>query len=354
MCGGISLSQCIPLGAGAARAGDGAGLGGKVGEDGGAPAGRHWAAAMRPAALYNMGRVASYAAVGGIVGALGSAVSLTGAMRGAVQLLAGAFMVIMGANMLFALAGQGGGASGGAPALLRKLAPRLPRALSRRLDSKRARSNSPLYVGLLNGLMPCGPLQAMQLYALSAGSALSGALSMLVFSLGTVPLMFGLGALSSALSKRFTGRMMAAGGALVVFLGLSMFSGGWGLSGLPLPNFRLPPASSAPVGRTAQAPAATPAATVEGGVQLVQSTLSSGRYPAITVAAGIPVRWTIDAPKGSINGCNGRMVIPEYGIEHTFQAGENVIEFTPESPGRFAYSCWMGMIRSTITVAEAE
>ena len=55
---------------------------------------------------------------------------------------------------------------------------------------------SSFVVGLLNGLMPCGPLQAMQLYALSRGTFAGGALSMLLFGLGTVPLMFGFGALS--------------------------------------------------------------------------------------------------------------------------------------------------------------
>jgi plastocyanin domain-containing protein len=76
-------------------------------------------------------------------------------------------------------------------------------------------------------------------------------------------------------------------------------------------------------------------------------------YPAITVQAGIPVKWTINAPAGSINGCNNRMIIREYGIEHRFTTGENIIEFMPSKPGRFSYSCWMGMIRSSITVVEA-
>ena len=49
------------------------------------------------------------------------------------------------------------------------------------------------------------------------------------------------------------------------------------------------------------------------------------------------------------------MIIREYGIEHSFKPGDNVIEFTPARTGRFAYSCWMGMIRSAITVvAEGE
>ena len=91
---------------------------------------------------------------------------------------------------------------------------------------------------------------------------------------------------------------------------------------------------------------------IEGGVQVVDSTLSPSRYPAITVRRDIPVRWTISAPAGSINGCNNRMIIREYGIEHRFTPGDNVIEFVPKRAGRFSYSCWMGMIRGSITVLE--
>jgi plastocyanin domain-containing protein len=46
------------------------------------------------------------------------------------------------------------------------------------------------------------------------------------------------------------------------------------------------------------------------------------------------------------------MIIREYKIEHRFTPGENVIEFMPEKTGKFSYSCWMGMIRSSITVIE--
>jgi plastocyanin domain-containing protein len=44
------------------------------------------------------------------------------------------------------------------------------------------------------------------------------------------------------------------------------------------------------------------------------------------------------------------MIVREYGIEHRFTEGENVIEFVPKRTGQFSYSCWMGMIRSSITV----
>jgi plastocyanin domain-containing protein len=91
---------------------------------------------------------------------------------------------------------------------------------------------------------------------------------------------------------------------------------------------------------------------IQDGVQIVNSTLLRNRYPAITVKQGIPVRWIINAPSGSINGCNNRFIIREYGIQHTFKEGDNVIEFLPEKTGRFPYACWMNMIRSTITVVD--
>lgn len=55
-------------------------------------------------------------------------------------------------------------------------------------------------------------------------------------------------------------------------------------------------------------------AQAEDGVWIVNSTLDFGRYPDITVKAGIPVKWTIDVPEGYVNGCDHcdrlRFVIP--------------------------------------------
>lgn len=340
MCGGINLSQCIQ---GGVRHSDQVQL---SDADNARISSRNYPlapedrqpqkqtsriSALRPAFLYNLGRVISYTVVGFIVGALGSVINFSSTAQGVLKLLAGVFMVIMGVNML------------GIFPWLRKLTPRIPKVFARKIDSEKSKSNSPLIVGLLNGLMPCGPLQAMQIYALSTGNPFAGALSMLLFSLGTVPLMFGLGALSSVLSKKFTRTVALAGAVLVVVLGLSMFTQGWGLSGLSLASI---------VPKTASVAAQSVDSAVTDGVQVIKSELSSGKYPAITVQAGIPVKWIINAPKGSINGCNNRMLIPEYDIEHEFKTGENIIEFTPTTTGTFSYSCWMGMIRSTITVQD--
>src|SRR5665647_2658897 len=115
-------------------------------------------------------------------------------------------MVVMGINMLVLI-----------PAL-RRIQIHIPAGIRNKLMGKSG-ERGPFIVGLLNGLMPCGPLQAMQLYALGTGSALAGALSMLIFSLGTVPLMFGFGAISTMLSKKFTRSILRFSAVLVVILG---------------------------------------------------------------------------------------------------------------------------------------
>jgi sulfite exporter TauE/SafE/copper chaperone CopZ len=338
MCGGINLAQSIG------------------------------STARTPAALYNLGRVLSYTAVGFVLGGAGylagggAGAGMPVLVQGVLKLMAGGVMVIMGLNML-----------GLFPAL---------RRLSFRLPAIAAGGGRPFAVGLLNGLMPCGPLQSMQILALASGSPLHGALSMLAFSLGTVPLMLGLGAAVSALGKRFAGAVLKVGAVLVVVLGLAMLAQGGSLSGLLLPDrllilvvglalagivvsMPLPKALhraaalaaslvlvlAAALGPSAGHPdEGASRAMLSDGVQVVSSTLSPGKYPEISVQAGIPVRWTIFAPEGSINGCNSKMLIRDYGVEHAFQPGENIIEFTPDQAGTVAYSCWMGMISGSIYV----
>jgi hypothetical protein len=220
----------------------------------------------------------------------------------------------------------------------------MPKALVKKLGPLRGRSNSPLYIGLLNGFMPCGPLQAMQLYALSTGSPVKGAISMFLFSIGTVPLMFLFGALGSLLNKRYTKKMMTVSAVLVVFLGVFMLQNGIGLSGLALPVM---PSFAGTADRKEAS-----VAKIENGIQVVTTGLESGRYEPIIVQKGIPVKWIIQAQEGDINGCNNIIVIPKYNLQKDLAVGDNMIEFTASESGTVPFSCWMGMIRSKITVVD--
>jgi sulfite exporter TauE/SafE/copper chaperone CopZ len=322
MCGGINMSQCMPKGKAPTAAKE----------------------KMKPSLLYNLGRVISYTIIGGIVGALGSVFSFSGQARGAAAIAAGIFMVIMGISML------------GIFPWLNKFTPRLPKFLRQKAGTA-GKGKGPFIVGLLNGLMPCGPLQAMQIYALGTGSFLTGALSMFFFSLGTLPLMFGLGVFIMFLGSKFTKWMVGAGAVLVVVLGIIMFSRGAALSGITMPRLVWSDSQSA-AAQTSQSLAQTnetlnnKTAPNNSGtdVQYITSNLSANAYPDITVQKGIPVEWTIHADKGVVNGCNGNMVISAYGIKYKLKTGDNLIEFTPTKTGTITYSCWMGMITGQIQV----
>ena len=72
----------------------------------------------------------------------------------------------------------------------------------------------------------------------------------------------------------------------------------------------------------------------------------------MVVQKGIPVKLIIQAGPRTINGCNNRIIIPKYKLEQKLKPGENIIKFTPLESGTVIYSCWMGMIRSSITVVD--
>lgn len=310
MCGGINMSQCIN------SSGKANGVTAKV----------------KPSLLYNLGRVASYTIIGGIIGAIGSVISLSGWARGLIAILSGIFMVIMGLSL-----------SGLFP-WINKITPRLPRILREKAGSA-GQGKAPFIVGLLNGLMPCGPLQAMQLYALGTGSAIAGALSMFFFSLGTLPLMFGLGTVITMLGSKFTKNMMKISAVLVAVLGVIMLQRGLVLSGVPFPSL-----SSA---STSSANASTASAySVGDGVQNITSTLTSRGYPNITVQKGVPVVWNLQADSSKLNGCNSTLVISEYNLQVKLKAGDNIMKFTPTQSGTITYSCRMGMQTGTINVVD--
>jgi uncharacterized protein len=131
-----------------------------------------------------------------------------------------------------------------------------------------------------------------------------------------------------------------ASGALVVALGVVMVARGANVFGFALPSLgggAVPTLASAPV---------------TSGVQEVRSTVEASTYHPITVRKGIPVRWIITAKPGDINGCNSPLTVPAWGIRKVLTPGENVIEFTPTEAGVIRYTCWMGMVSSTITVVD--
>jgi sulfite exporter TauE/SafE/copper chaperone CopZ len=316
MCGGISLSRAV------------AGASGREGK-----------ATLLPAAAYNAGRVVSYTAIGAIAGSAGAALSFSSAFRAGIMAFAALFMVA------FALRSLG---------ILRLPKIPLPSALARlaskasaMADGARGKSGSSFVIGLLNGFMPCGPLQSMQLFALGTGGAIPGAISMLAFALGTVPAMMGIGFITSVLPRKALPAASKAGGVLVLAMGLAAGGRAFALGGATIPSLASSP----------NAPAAAPLASASTGdeeTQTVVTEIGPSSYPSFAVKRGIPVKWIIRVAPGILNGCNNALVVPELGIEKRLKVGDNLVEFMPTRTGTIGYSCWMGMIRAAIYVSDEE
>jgi sulfite exporter TauE/SafE/plastocyanin domain-containing protein/copper chaperone CopZ len=311
MCGGIMLSQSI----------------GKES--------KNKFEAIKPALLYTAGRVVAYTVLGGVIGAIGSVFALSLTAKAGLQLLAGAFMIMMGFNMAGFKA-------------FRKFQIKMPNVACKAMSTPRA----PFFVGLLNGLMPCGPLQTMQIFALGTGSAAAGALSMFMFSIGTVPLMLTFGALSGLLTKGYKKKILRFSGVLIIMLGLIMSNRGLALAGM---NFS-PMAIMSGVGAFGDANASSSSsdeikATIKDGVQVLNMTANVYGYTPKTlyVQKGMPLKWVINGEE--ITGCNNTIVVPGMDIEQKLQSGNNLIEFTPGSED-LNFSCWMGMKRGVIKVVD--
>ncbi len=287
--------------------------------------------AMKPSLLYNAGRVISYTILGGVIGAVGSVFSLSFKSKAAVQIIAGIFMIMMGLNM-----------SGFS--LFRKFQIKLPKSFCKTKNKE----GSPCIVGLLNGFMPCGPLQTMQIFALGTGSPIKGALAMLVFSVGTVPLMLTFGALSGLLSKGYTKKILKLSGVMIIVLGLIM-----GNRGLSILGINLNPVNAMALSKNdvKEGNDNVAKAVLQDGVQVINMTVSNRGYTpnAFYVQKGIPVKWVIDGKE--INTCNNAIIIPSLNKEIKINKGENILEFTPENKDMY-FSCWMGMINGVIKVVD--
>lgn len=283
--------------------------------------------ALRPNALYNLGRLISYTAIGGLLGLLGSAFALSAQARAVIGIAAGAFMVAMGLTLMGILR----------PGVLSKL---LPKKAVRKVASATAtlRQRGPFLLGLVNGLMPCGPLQAMQVYAVATGSAAVGALSLFAFCLGTVPLMFVAGSVIAALKARWRRDLMRVGGAMLVAFGLVAAGNGATLLGINV---------SPPAQHGSDEVVAT---TGADGIQRATVEVDYGAYQDVRLKAGVPAELTFHVPEGKLIGCNSSLAIPAFGIQADLATGDTVVSFTPDQAGAYPYACWMGMIKATITV----
>ncbi len=167
------------------------------------------AAGRRAGLLFHAGRLAGYAALGAVAGLLGRTLDLGGAALGLHRLR---FLVAAALLFLFGLALAG--------LVPRRLLEPGAGAVARLLAALRRRGGPLgwLLLGLPIGLLPCGLLYPMYALAAGSGAAATGALVLLAFGLGTLPILGGATAVLSRLRVEARQRLVVATGVVMLVL----------------------------------------------------------------------------------------------------------------------------------------
>lgn len=173
-------------------------------------------------AVYHSGRLITYAALGGIFGLLGQGISLAGWQQGlsigtGVVILLMALFPVLGrkVNPTGAIARWSGGVKQRWGAVLRN-----------------GKSGSWLLLGMLNGLLPCGLVYLALAGALASHTTTGGMVFMLVFGLGTFPMLAAIGLLQAKLRTIGHGVFSNVLSVVTILVGVLLVVRGLGL-GIP-------------------------------------------------------------------------------------------------------------------------
>src|SRR5580704_3066578 len=288
---------------------------------------------IKPLIYFNVGRVLSYTLLGGVIGALGSTLTLSPEVTGALTIIASAVMILLGLQMLKLL-----------PALTRFL-PTMPKAVGHYIHdlAERDANGGAFVLGAATFFLPCGFTQALQLYVLAKASFTVGAMTMLAFSLGTLPALLSLSAVASLATGSLRRQFLKLAGTAVIVLGIANIHYGLVLSGSAM--------TAAPVVATnvsataAAAPIETSKSQQTEDKQIVVMRIEGYSYipSQFTVKEGVPVEWRIDASEAA--GCGRILIAPGLGIRKLLSNNSTtMISFIPPYAGEFGFNCGMGMM----------
>lgn len=286
---------------------------------------------FKPTLYFNVGRVVSYTVLGGAVGALGSVLTLSPRINGVITIAASLVMIILGFQLLKLFPG------------LKRFQPKMPKFLAHKIHDATSNAHhptAPFLLGAATFFLPCGFTQALQLYVLSKGDPVTGAITMLVFSLGTLPALMSLSAISSFAKGAFQRYFLKFSGALVIMLGVFNVNNGLTLTGSSVNLASFLPRSAPAAAQTAD----DTAVKMVNGIQVVEMKVRGLTYSPskFTLKQGVPVEWRIDGAQAQ--GCAQVITVPKLGItEYLPPQSTKTITFTPQEVGTIPFSCTMGM-----------
>jgi sulfite exporter TauE/SafE len=315
------------------------------------------ARASRPILLFLGAKLVAYTLLGFLLGWLGSVLQFTPQMRAVLQFAIGVFMIGTALRMF------------NVHPIFRYFVIEPPSIVTRyirRTAKDGANIVTPLFLGVLTVLIPCGVTQAMMVVAVGSGSPLLGATIMAAFILGTSPVFFIVAYLATRLGAKLEANFMRFVAVVVLILGFVALDTGLNLMGSPYSvsnlarsfaaptpaqktiHVSLPSAATVkPAPPNSDKPDAKPAVTAEG--QLTINVVNSGYEPAVLQAkANQPLQLTLVT--NNTQSCARAFVIPSLNIQKILAlTGVEKIDIPPQPAGSVLYfSCSMGMYTGRI------
>ena len=276
-----------------------------------------------PHLYFNIGRIISYTLLGGLIGVVGSVFTLSAKVNGIITILASLIMILLGLQLLQIIP------------WLNRFQLKMPKFIAHKIyDSAGSLKVSKTKSFLFGGstfFLPCGFTQALQLYVLSQGSFIVGALTMLAFSLGTLPSLLSVGALTSFTKENFQKYFKTFSAVLIIILGIFNIIPGLTLTGADFLSLQQDQPNDNLI-------------TITEGKQIIYMEVAGLDYnPShFTVKKGVPVEWNIDGKNAQ--GCAQSFSVPKLGIRESLPRDSiRTIEFTPNEEGKITFTCSMGM-----------
>ncbi|MDO6818538.1 sulfite exporter TauE/SafE family protein [Zobellia sp. 1_MG-2023] len=173
--------------------------------------------------IYHFGRLMAYAIIGLVFGLVGKGLSIFGAQQ-KLSIAIGALMILV------VLIPYRTFNKYNLSKPLYKIISKVKNQLGKELKKKSA--DTFLTIGFLNGFLPCGLVYMALFGAIAMGNALQGGLYMMLFGLGTIPLMTTAIYFSGLLKGSVRQKVQKAIPVFVVVIGLLFILRGLGL-GIP-------------------------------------------------------------------------------------------------------------------------
>ncbi|MCB9453033.1 MAG: sulfite exporter TauE/SafE family protein [Anaerolineaceae bacterium] len=179
--------------------------------------------------LYHSARIGMYGVLGGIVGAVGSLIGVGSHFND----VAGVISLLLGAGViLFSLSYLGWLPFG----RLENTGSWLTRRMGQALRQGGVRGV--MFLGALNGLLPCGLVYSALLSAAATGSVIWGTVAMLLFGTATIPALLVAGMGAHLLSIRLRQSLLRLAGVMILLIGVQLVLRGMAAFNL-LPHLRV-------------------------------------------------------------------------------------------------------------------